>query len=155
MTDLINQNTGDGESFTIISNSSFTETIHDLSALTAKTNINLDFGNIDEMLKGCRYAVMTSAVGEGQHRILDAIDKIRASSVWYICGLQSATKLLIVILNPVESVNAVTADDLKDLMSFTSSLPATIDFRWCLSEDTSLDDNIKVIIIAADMKKVN
>lgn len=138
---------------TIISDGSIAETMLNISEVMASGYVNLDYNDLDIMLKDSQYAVITSAFGEGEHRVTDAINKICNSSVWNEYCLNSAKKLVIKILCAKDSGQPLIVSEMQELVDFTSRLPRDLDIKWALGDDSTVEDKVKLIFLACDFNE--
>ena len=136
----------------IISDCSLTEIFQCISELQAPAFINVDFRNINEVLDNCNYAVITSTIGEGINRVANAISMILASPLWEDYDLKSSQMILIKLLC-ARNINTVNTDEMCELTKFNISLPQSVDIKWCIGDDSSLGDKVKLILFGAFKKK--
>ena len=133
----------------LICDGSLDDAMLNISELMAYGYMTLDYYDFETMLRGCRYAVITSAEGEGANRLSEAINKICNSPVWNEHELKSANKLIIKIMGSKESVNPITVGEMDELSKFLSKLLSNIEVKWGIGDDPSLGDKVKIILVAA------
>ena len=133
----------------LICDGSLGDAMLNISELMANGYMALDYYDFETMLRGCRYAVITSAEGEGANRLSDAINKVCNSSVWNDHELKSANKLIIKIMGSKGSESPITVGEMDELSKFTSGLNTNATIKWGIGDDPSLGDKVKIILMAA------
>lgn len=111
--------------------------------------INVDFQDVKTTLKESGTAIISTAIGEGDHRISDAINNALHSPLLKKHNIQTAKRLLLKFGCSKDSKRPVVASEIHEIHNFTSKLPQTIDVKWGIKDDPTLDDKVKVTILAA------
>lgn len=121
----------------------------DLNALMQPGYINVDYTDIgtDNTI-----AAITSATASGATRMADVFNKIRKSTVWEDFDMNASEKMLIKILCAKSSDHPVTAEEMPEIVKFTSKLPSTVNFKWAIGDDPSLGVSVKVIVFASGQR---
>lgn len=114
--------------------------------------INVDFQDVRTTLKDSGSAIISTAYGEGEHRITDAIDNALHSPLLKRHDITTSQRLLIKFSINKESKNALKAGEIKEIQSFTDSLPKTIDVKWGIADNPDMGDKVKVTILASGFK---
>ncbi len=114
----------------------------------ARGYINADFEDLKDVIDDCMKVAVTTATTDGATRIADAFKEISTSPVWKGFEMTSADKMLIKIFCAKESKRPFHAEEINDIVAFTSKLPATIDVKWSISDDSSLGDKVRITVCA-------
>ena len=111
--------------------------------------INVDFQDVKTTLKDSGTAIISTAYGEGPHRISDAIYNALHSPLLKKHDINTAQRLLFKFSCWKDSENCIRAEEIKEINEFTAKLPNTIDVKWGVSDDPSLCDKVKFTILAS------
>ena len=127
--------------------------ISELITISTEGDINLDFRDVETTMRNGGGAIMAigRASGEGrvQRAILDAIE----SPLLYGNDIGKAKRILFNIYASDKS--PLFVPELSEISDFFDQLDPEIDVIWGTATDNSLDDDAKVIILAADMDDGN
>ena len=127
--------------------------ISELITISTEGDINLDFRDVETTMRNGGGAIMAigRASGEGrvQRAILDAIE----SPLLYGNDIGTAKRILFNIYASEKS--PLFVPELSEISDFFDQLDPEIDVIWGTATDNSLDDDAKVIILAADMDDGN
>lgn len=111
--------------------------------------INVDFQDVKTTLKDSGTAIISTAYGEGEHRISDAINKALHSPLLKKHDIKSSKRLLFKFTISRQSSNPIQASEINDITQFTSNLPPTIDVKWGIADNPELGDKVKVTVLAS------
>lgn len=114
----------------------------------ARGYINADFEDLKDVIDDCMKVAVTTATTDGATRIADAFKEISTSPVWKEFEMTSADKMLIKIFCAKESKSPVRAEEIINIVAFTSKFPSTVDVKWSISDDPSLGDSVRIIVCA-------
>ena len=114
----------------------------------ARGYINADFEDFKDVIDDCMKVAVTTATTDGATRIADAFKEISTSPVWKGFEMTSADKMLIKIFCSKESKRPFHAEEINDIVAFTSKLATTVDVKWSIIDDPSLEDSIRIIVCA-------
>lgn len=117
--------------------------------ISQKCYINVDFEDVRTTLKDSGTAIISTAYGEGKHRIADAISNALNSPLMKKHDIYSSKRLLLKFACSRESANAPKANELAEINHFTSKLPGDIDVKWGVADDPSMGDKVKVTVLAS------
>ena len=127
--------------------------ISELITISTEGDINLDFRDVETTMRNGGGAIMAigRASGEGrvQRAILDAIE----SPLLFGNDIGKAKRILFNIYASEKS--PLFVPELSEISDFFDQLDPEIDVIWGTATDNSLDDDAKVIILAADMDDGN
>ena len=111
--------------------------------------INVDFNDVKTTLKESGTAIISTAVGEGEHRITDAIQNALHSPLLKSHDIYSAKRLLLKFMCWKDSPNPLRTEEISEITQFTNKLPASIDVKWGIGDDPSLGDKVKITVLAS------
>ena len=111
--------------------------------------INVDFQDVKTTLKDSGTAIISTAFGEGEHRISDAIYNALHSPLLKKHDINTAQRLLFKFSCWKDSENYIRAEEINEIRQFTAKLPKSIDVKWGIADDPSLGDKVKFTILAS------
>jgi cell division protein FtsZ len=123
--------------------------ISELITISSPGNINLDFRDVETTMRGGGGAIMAIGRASGDHRveraILDALD----SPLLHGNDINRAKRILFNIYFSAQA--PILVQEMEEISEFFDQLDPDIDVIWGTSEDESLGEDAKVIILATDM----
>ena len=111
--------------------------------------INVDFQDVRYVLRDSGTAIISTAYGEGENRISDAIHNALHSPLLKAHDIYTSKRLLLKFTCSSDSLNVVCAQEINQVTEFTSKLPSSIDVKWGIKDDPSMGDKIKVTVLAS------
>lgn len=117
--------------------------------ISERCYINVDFEDVRTTLKDSGTAIISTAYGEGEHRISDAIHNALHSPLLKSHDIYTSKRLLFKFACSRQSPNAPKAQELGEINHFTSKLPDSIDVKWGVADDPSLGDKVRVTVLAS------
>lgn len=117
--------------------------------ITTTGRINVDFADVRTVLKDCGVAVMNSGEATGENRILDGIDKALDSPLLNNNDIRGAQRILLYVYSSQE--HDITMAEVSRIDEFLNSIqrnPGEIEVIWGMGYDNSLNDAVRVTIIA-------
>lgn len=111
--------------------------------------INVDFQDVRTTLKDSGTAIISTAYGEGEHRITNAIDAALASPLLKRHDIKTTRRLLIKFSCSKDSEKPILANEIREIQAFTTTLPNSVDVKWGVADDPSLGDKVKVTLLAS------
>lgn len=111
--------------------------------------INVDFQDVKTTLKDSGTAIISTAYGEGEHRISDAIYNALHSPLLKTHDINTSRRLLFKFSCWRDSENYIRAEEINEITQFTSKLPKSVDVKWGIANDPSLGDKVKFTILAS------
>lgn len=117
--------------------------------ISEKCYINVDFQDVKTILKDSGTAIISTAVGEGEHRISNAIHNALHSPLLKKHDIKTSKRLLLKFSCNRNSENPVCAEEINEITQFTSKLPPSIDVKWGFADNPEMGDNVKVTILAS------
>lgn len=117
--------------------------------ISERCYINVDFEDVRTTLKDSGTAIISTAYGEGEHRISEAIHNALHSPLLKSHDIYTSRRLLLKFACSKESPNAPKAQELSEIDYFTSKLPDSIDVKWGVADDPTLGDKVRVTVLAS------
>ncbi len=118
--------------------------------ITNTLHINVDFADIQTVMKDSGVAIMGAAIAEGENRALDAVQKALDSPLLNDNEIEGARYIL---LNITSGNTEVTMDEMGDITDFIQTAAGqTAEVIMGVGNDESLGDKINVTIIATGFK---
>lgn len=117
--------------------------------ISERCYINVDFEDVRTTLKDSGTAIISTAYGEGEHRISDAIHNALHSPLLKSHDIYTSKRLLFKFACSRNSPKAPKAVELGEISQFTSKLPDSIDVKWGVADDPSLGDKVRVTVLAS------
>lgn len=111
--------------------------------------INVDFQDVKTTLKDSGTAIISTAYGEGEHRISDAIHNALHSPLLKAHDINTSKRLLLKFTCSKDAENAIQAHEIAEITQFTSKLPSSIDVKWGIGDNPELGDKVKITVLAS------
>ena len=120
--------------------------------ITVPGYINTDFADVYNTLKNGNVAIMSVGIANGENRITQAIhDALHSPLV--NSDVRGATRLLLQIYTT--EVNALIMSEIDQIHSFVSEIGEDVEVQWGASIDDTLEENVRVTIIATGFEVSN
>lgn len=117
--------------------------------ITVEGSINLDFRDVETTMRGGGGAIMAIGRAKGENRVENAIRDALDSPLLYGSDISKANKILF---------NIYTSDDrplfvseMREVDAFMYQLNPNIEVIWGTSDDNTLGEDAKVIILATGL----
>jgi len=114
--------------------------------ITIPGYINLDFADVNTILKDGGVAIMSSGLGKGTNRISTAIDDALHSPLLNNNDIFKAKKILLNIT--FGGIEPLMMEEMTEIHNFMAKFASDIEVIWGTALDESLEDNIKITILA-------
>ena len=112
--------------------------------------INLDFRDVNTVLRDGGVAIMSTGFGKGENRLTAAIKDALNSPLLNDNDVYNAKKILISISFNGGDENELMMDEINEVHEFMAKLrDENVETKWGLSSDNSLGDQVKVTILAS------
>ncbi len=111
--------------------------------------MNIDFNDIDTTLRNGGAAIISCGYGEGEERVTKAIEDALNSPLLKNRDIFGSKKLLFHIFYSRQASNEFKMSEVDQLTSFVNGISSEVDVIWGLGFDESLDDQVKITILAA------
>ena len=117
--------------------------------ISEKCYINVDFRDVKSTLKDSGTAIISTAYGEGEHRISNAISNALHSPLLKKHDINSSKRLLLKFSCSQHSANPIRMEEINEIYQFTSQLSANIDVKWGIADNPEMGDKVKVTVLAS------
>ena len=115
--------------------------------ITMRGIINLDFNDVKTVLKDGGVAIMSSGFGEGEGRVTKAINDALNSPLLNNNDIYNSKKILFNIYGSTK--HPLMVDEMEEINRFTAKFEDNnIEVIWGLATDDSLDEEVKITILA-------
>lgn len=112
--------------------------------------INLDFNDVDTTLRNGGTAIISSGYGEGPNRVTKAIQVALNSPLLKNRDILGSKRLLInLYVSASDDDKTIAMGEMSELNSFVENIDPEVDVIWGVTIDDSLEDRVKVIVLAA------
>lgn len=120
--------------------------------ITVPGYINTDFADVYNTLKSGNVAIMSVGKANGENRITNAIHDALHSPL-INTDVHGATRLLLQIYTSTE--HAVVMSEMSQIHEFVNEIGDDVEVQWGASLDETLDDHVRVTIIATGFEVSN
>ena len=120
--------------------------------ITVPGYINTDFADVYNTLKNGNVAIMSVGIANGENRITQAIHEALHSPL-VNSDVRGATRLLLQIYTTTE--HALIMSEIDQIHSFVSEIGEDVEVQWGASLDETLEDKVRVTIIATGFEVSN
>ena len=124
--------------------------ISELITISSDGSINLDFRDVETTMRNGGGAIMAIGRASGERRVERAIIDALDSPLLYCNDIGKAKRILFNIYASDKAPFFVP--ELSEIAEFFDQLDPEIDVIWGTAVDNTLEDDAKVIILAADME---
>lgn len=114
--------------------------------ITIEGIINRDFCDVKAVMKDGGNAIISIGRGEDEHRIFKAVEAALDSPLLTGVDIEHAQKMLCIVYTGKK--RPVTISEMSDIQDFMDTLSPELDVFFGLYPDDSLDEDVKVSIIA-------
>lgn len=111
--------------------------------------VNVDFQDVKTTLKDSGTAIISTAIGEGEHRISKAINNALHSPLLKKHDITTSKRLLFKFVCWKDSPDPLRAEEIAEITQFTSQLPASIDVKWGIGDNPEMGDKVKITVLAS------
>jgi len=115
--------------------------------ITVPGYINLDFADVKTILKDGGVAIMSNGLGKGENRVSTAIENALNSPLLNNNDIFKAKKILFNITFSTQQPMMI--EELTEIHNFMAKFSSDIEVIWGTAMDDSLDENIKITILAS------
>lgn len=115
--------------------------------ITIPGYINLDFADVKTILKDGGVAIMSSGMGKGENRVSQAIENALNSPLLNNNDVFKAKKILLNL--SFGSLQPMRMEEFTEIHDFMAKFNSDIEVIWGTALDESLEDEIKIAILAS------
>ncbi|MCW3788393.1 cell division protein FtsZ [Plebeiibacterium sediminum] len=121
--------------------------------ITVHGYINVDFADVETVMKDSGVAIMGSSCASGENRALLAIQQALESPLLNSNDIRGAKNIL---LNITSGVDEITMDEVGEVTDFVQdTVGASASIIWGTGSDSNLEDQVNVTIIATGFNTRN
>ena len=119
--------------------------------ITSHGRIGLDFNDVNTVLKDGGVAIISTGYGEGEGRVKNAIEDALNSPLLNDNDIFNSQKILLCISfsKGKDGKNSLLMEEMNDIHTFMERFSSEVETKWGLMEDPSLEDKVKITILAA------
>ncbi|MDR2764635.1 MAG: cell division protein FtsZ [Tannerella sp.] len=117
--------------------------------ITLAGEMNLDFADVEKILKNGGIAMMSSGYGEGENRLEVAIKDALNSPLLSYNDFNNAKKILFQITSSSDEQYELGIDEVEHVRKFMGQFEKYIEVIWGLAYDDSLDEKVKFTLLAS------
>ena len=115
--------------------------------ITMEGTINLDFRDVSKVLRNGGVAIMSYGLGRGENRLAQAIENALHSPLLNDNDIYNSKKILFNIYD--SPTHPLMVEEMEEISRFTDRfLSKDIEVIWGLATDESLDEDVKITILA-------
>lgn len=111
--------------------------------------INLDFKDVETTLRDGGTAIISTGYGEGENRVTKAIQDALNSPLLKNRDIQTSKRILFNLYYSREADHPVEMGEMSEIDSFMANFAKDVDVIWGTSVDNSLEDRVKMTILAS------
>ena len=120
--------------------------------ITVDAYVNIDFQDVNTVMENSGTALMGVGVGRGENRAHEAIEAATTSVLLNDNDIRGAKNVLIYYSYSPE--HEITMEELREITDYLSEkTDGTADVIWGAGADESLDDELKVTLVATGFEK--
>ena len=120
--------------------------------ITGSGNVNIDFQDVNTVMEHSGTALMGAGSGKGENRAIDAITAASTSVLLDDSDIRGAKNVLLYF--SYSSDHKIKMDEIGDITDFVlDRTDGTADVIWGAGVDDSLDDELKVTLIATGFEQ--
>jgi cell division protein FtsZ len=114
--------------------------------ITVTGNINVDFKDVNTVMRNSGVAIMGTGVAEGEERAIKAVEQALTSPLLNDSNIKGAKNILLYIAS---GANEVTMDEVTEITDYIQTESgSTAEIIWGTGNDDTLENLISVTIIA-------
>lgn len=114
--------------------------------ITVHGRVNVDFADVETVMRNSGVAVMGSSSSEGEHRAIDAIEAALTSPLLNNNKIMGATNVL---LNITSGEKEITMDELRSITDYVQSMVGdSASIIWGSVFDETMGEKVNVTIVA-------
>lgn len=122
--------------------------------ITMEGTINLDFRDVSKVLRNGGVAIMSYGLGRGENRLAMAIENALHSPLLNDNDIYNSKKILFNIYDSPK--HPLMVEEMEEISRFTDRfLSKDIEVIWGLATDESLDEDVKITILATGFGVTN
>ena len=131
-----------------------TSVVSSLCGLITSVNprVCLDFNDVNYTLRKSGNAFIVSGFGSGERRVTKALENTLKSPLLKNCDVFSFQKILMIFYFNPYSEFPLLMEEMSEIQKFMENFDHEVDVIWASDFDYSLEDQVKVTILATGFK---
>ena len=117
--------------------------------ISERCYINVDFQDVKTTLKDSGTAIISTAYGEGEHRISSAINNALHSPLLKKHDINTSKRLLFKFTCSRDCAKPLRTEEIDEITQFTSKLPSSIDVKWGIADEPAMGEKVKITVLAS------
>lgn len=114
--------------------------------ITMRGKVNLDFADVNTILKNGGVAIMSTGLGEGENRVSKAIEDALHSPLLNNNDIFNAKKVLLNVSFCEQS--ELMMEEMNEVHEFMSKFDKGVEVIWGVAVDDSLGNKVKITVLA-------
>lgn len=114
--------------------------------ITMRGKVNLDFADVNTILKNGGVAIMSTGIGEGENRVSRAIEDSLHSPLLNNNDIFNAKKVLLNVT--FCSSNELMMEEMNEIHEFMSKFGKGVEVIWGIAVDDALEQKVKITVLA-------
>ena len=120
--------------------------------ITVNPRVCLDFNDVNYTLRKSGNAFIVSGFGSGERRVTKALENTLKSPLLKNCDVFSFQKILMIFYFNPYSEFPLLMEEMSEIQKFMENFGHEVDVIWASDFDYSLEDQVKVTIMATGFK---
>ena len=120
--------------------------------ITVNGKINLDFNDVNTTLRDGGAAIISSGYGTGERRVTKAIEEALKSPLLKNRDVYGSKRILMNFYYNPKSESPLLMDEMNEIQEFMANFDQGVDVIWGMAFDNTLEDQIKVTVLASGFK---
>jgi cell division protein FtsZ len=146
-------NLGLSEAFKIADNVLLTAAKGIAEIITVRANINIDFKDVNTVMRDSGVAIMGTGIAEGEDRAMRAIEMALSSPLLDDNDIKGTDDILLYLAS---GVNEISMDEITEITEYIlKEAGPQVEIIWGAGRDENLGDQISVTVVATGFEKTN
>ena len=111
--------------------------------------VSYDFNELNTTLRKGGNAIISSGYAVGEHRVTKAIENALESPLLKNCDIYGSKKVMLILDYNPDSEFPLLMSELNEVEEFMTKFDQGADFIWCPERDRTLDNQLKVTVLAS------
>jgi len=121
--------------------------------ITMRGKVNLDFADVNTILKNGGVAIMSTGLGEGENRVSKAIEDALHSPLLNNNDIFNAKKVLLNVSFCEQS--ELMMEEMNEVHEFMSKFDKGVEVIWGVAVDDALENKVKITVLATGFGMTN
>jgi cell division protein FtsZ len=137
------------EGFKMVDETLTTATKSIAELITCRGIINLDFRDVNKILRNGGVAIMSTGEASGENRVNQAFETALNSPLMYNNDIYKSKKLLFNIYQSTKKEHQLILEEMNEVRHFMDKFEdKNIEVIWGLANDEELEDGVKITVLA-------